>query len=409
MMFWLLALVLLASLAGIGYRQGVIRVAFSLVGILLGALLAGLLGKLIKPLVVALGASNPILAWVIAPLAVFVLISVCFKVGGFMVYQKVDVHFKYKAGDLRLALWERLNRRLGLCLGLVNGALYIILISFVIYTFGYWTVQMASADKDPRLVRILNRLAQDLQSTGFVKVAKAVSPIPQVWYDAADLAGLIYNNPLTEARLARYPAFLGLAERPEFQDMASDPQFTELLLRPAPIMEVLDQPKAQAITQNPDMLKLVWNTVVPDIKDLPIYLETGKSPKYGQEKILGRWNPNVNLAMSLLRRAKPNITSKEMQGWKRWMVASFAKTSFVAMTDQQAILKNLPGAKPAAADVAPSAGPQTLKGQWTAALDGKYQLALSGGGKDQSLMAKVDGDRLTIGAEGMELAFDRED
>jgi hypothetical protein len=409
MMFWLLALVLLASLAGIGYRQGVIRVAFSLVGILLGALLAGPLSKLIKPLVVALGVSNPIMAWVIAPLVVFVLLSIAFKVGGFMVYQKVDVHFKYHAGDLRMALWERLNHRLGLCLGLVNGALYIILISFVIYTFGYWTVQMASADKDPRLVRMLNRLAQDQQSTGFTKVARAVSPIPQIWSDAADLAGLIYNNPLIEARLARYPAFLGLAERPEFQDMASDPQFTELLLRPAPIMEVLDQPKAQAITQNPDMLKLIWNTVIPDIKDLPIYLETGKSPKYGQEKILGRWNFNVNFTMSLLRRAKPNISSKEMQGWKRWMVASFANTSFVAMTDQQAILKNLPAVRPAAAGVAPTAGPQTLKGQWTAAQEGKYQLALSGGARDQSLMAKTEGDRLTIGVEGMELVFDRED
>ena len=124
--------------------------------------------------------------------------------------------------------------------------------------------------------------------------------------------------------------------------MASDSQFTELLLRPAPIMEVLDHPKAQAITQNPDMLKLIWTTVVPDIKDLPVYLETGKSPKYDPEKILGRWNFNVNVTMSLLRRAKPNISSKEMQGWKKWMMASFAKTSFVAMTDHQAILKNLP-------------------------------------------------------------------
>ncbi len=193
--------------------------------------------------------------------------------------------------------------------------------------------------------------------------------------------------------------------------MASDSQFSELLLRPAPIMEMLDQPKAQAITQNPEMLKLIWATVAPDMKDLPIYLETGKSPKYGQEKILGRWNFNVNLTMNLLRRAKPNITSKEMQGWKRWMVASFAKTSFVAMTDQQAILKNLPMARPTAAGVAPTAaGPQTLKGQWTEALEGKYQLAISGQVRMLSLAAKTDGDRLTIGGvEGMDLVFDRED
>jgi hypothetical protein len=408
MMFWLLALLLLASLAGIGYRQGAIRVAFALIGILLGALLAGPLSKLVKPLLLVFGVKNPLLAWVLAPLLVFLVISILFKIPGFMVHQKVDVHFKYHAGDLRLALWERLSHRLGLCLGLVNGALYLILISFVIFTFGYWTVQMASSDKDPKLVRILNGLAQDLQSTGFAKVARAVSPMREIWYDTADLAGLIYNNPLSEARLARYPAFLGLAERPEFQDMASDTQFTELLLRPAPIMEVLDHPKAQAIIQNPELLKMIWATVAPDLKDLPIFLDTCKSPKYDLERILGRWNFNVNVTMSLLRRTKPNITSKEMQNWKRWMVAAFAKTSFVAMTDHQAILKNVPQVRLPVPGAAPSGGPQTLKGQWKD-LDGKYQLALSSGAKAEVLTATIEGDRLTVGGEGLGLAFDRED
>jgi uncharacterized membrane protein required for colicin V production len=408
MMLWLLALVLLASLAGIGYRQGVIRVAFSFVGILLGALLAGPLGKLIKPLFVTLGVKNPTLAWLLAPLVIFLLISIIFKVAAYMVHQKVDVHFKYHAGDLRLALWERLSHRLGLCLGLLNGALYLILLSFVIYSFGYWTVQMASDDKDPKLARVLSHLAQDLQSTGFAKVARAVDPMPQVWYDSADLAGLIYYNPLSGARLARYPAFLGLAERREFQDMASDSQFTEMLLRREPIMTVLDHPKAQAILQNPDLMKLIWATVVPDIKEVPTFLATCKSSKYDSEKILGRWNFNANAASGLFRRAKPNISSKEMQNWKKWMVSAFGKTSFVAMTDHQVILKNVPQLRLPVAGAAPSSGPQTMKGQWKD-LDGKYQLALSGGSKEELLTATIEGDRLTIGAEGMDLVFDRED
>ena len=407
-MFWVLALVLLASLAGVGYRQGVIRVAFSLVGILLGALLAGPLGKLVRPLLVGLGLKTPPLAWLLAPVVVFVVISVIFKVAGLMAHQKVDVHFKYHAGDLRLALWERLSRRLGLCLGLVNGALYLILLAFVIYPLSYWTFQMATSDNDPRSVRIFNRLGQDLQTSGFARVARAIDPMPRVWYDAADLAGLIYNNPLLEARLARYPAFLGLAERPEFQDMANDPQFTELLLRREPIMKVLDYPKAQAIIQNPDLLKLTWTTVVADLDDLRTFLETGKSPKYDPERILGRWTFNVNAAMGLFRRAKPTISSTEMQKWKKWMVMVFAKTSFVAMTDHQAILKNMPPIRAPGAGAAPGGGSQTLKGQWQN-LDGKYQLSLSGGGRDEPLTAAVEGDRLTIGAEGMGLVFDRED
>src|SRR5512137_2186480 len=133
MLFWLLALVLLASLAGIGYRQGAIRVACSFLGILFGALLAGLLARPIKPLLISLGLKTPALAWLLAPVVAFVVISIIFKIAGYMVHQKVDVHFKYHAGDLRLARWERLSHRLGLCLGLANGALYLILISAVIY------------------------------------------------------------------------------------------------------------------------------------------------------------------------------------------------------------------------------------------------------------------------------------
>ncbi len=407
-MFWLLAVVLLASLAGIGFRQGAIRVAFSLVGILLGALLAGPLGKLIKPLLVVFGVKNPTLAWVLAPLVAFLVISTIFKIAAYMVHQKVDVYFKYHSGDLRLALWDRLSRRLGLCLGLVNGALYIILISFVIYAFSYWTFQMATDDKDPKMVRLLNRLGQDLQSSGFAKVARAIDPMPQVWYDSADLAGLIYNNSLLEARLARYPAFLGLGERPEFQDIATDAQFTELRQRREPIMTLLDYPKTKTILQNPDLLKSIWATVVPDLKDLHSFLETGKSAKYDPERILGRWTFNSRVTVGLLRKAKPNITSKEMLKWRTWMEAAFAKTSFVAMTDNQAILKNVPQIRLPTAAAAPTGGPQTLKGQWKGG-DGKYLLNLSGGVKDEQLNAMVEGDRLTITGEGTGLVFQRED
>jgi len=55
MTIWLLAILLLASLAGMGYRQGAVRVAFSFVGILMGALLAPLLGKLVAPVFKAVG------------------------------------------------------------------------------------------------------------------------------------------------------------------------------------------------------------------------------------------------------------------------------------------------------------------------------------------------------------------
>jgi uncharacterized membrane protein required for colicin V production len=254
MTIWLLAVVLLASLAGMGYRQGAIRVAFALLGIVFGALLAVPLGRLLKPLLVILGLKNPVMAWVLAPLIVFLAISLLFKVGGRMAHMKADVYYKYKAGDLRLALWERLNRRLGLSLGVLNGTVYLILVAFVIYAASYWTVQIATSDTDPRAIRWASQLGKDLERTGLHKVARAVDGLSPAFYEAADFAGLIYHNPLAEARLSRYPGFLALAERPEFRDLGSDTEFANLRAGRKPIRDTLDYPKVQAITGNPDEL-----------------------------------------------------------------------------------------------------------------------------------------------------------
>jgi len=407
-MIWLLALVLMAALAALGYRQGAIRVGFSFVGIVVGALLGPLLGKLLQPVLVALGLNNPTLLWLLGPLVVFVLVSIIFKAAALPVHQKVDVHYRYHAGDLRPVLWARLNRRLGLCLGLLNATAYLILLCFGFYVLSYWTFQMASPDQDPTSLKLLNRFGQSLQSSGFAKVARAVERFPQEWYDAADLAGIIYNNPLSEARLSRYPAFLGLAEMPEFKDLGSDKDFAELRQRRAPLMDVIHYPRIDSMLKNPGLARLVWNTVAPDMKDLRIFLETGQSPKYASERILGRWEFDVHSVVNIARRLKPNMAAKELQALRRYLTAAFEKTSFVAMTDHQARLKNVPQLRLPTAGAAPSLATQTLEGKWDNQ-GGKYHLSMSGGGQ-QELTATVEGDRLTINAvEGMNLVFNRED
>src|SRR5262245_8197742 len=98
MTIWLLAVVLLASVAALGLRQGVVRVAFSFVGIVVGALLAVPLGRLVGRLLVPLGVKDPVLVWALAPIIVFVIVSLIFKGVAVAVHQKVDVYYKYHAG-----------------------------------------------------------------------------------------------------------------------------------------------------------------------------------------------------------------------------------------------------------------------------------------------------------------------
>ena len=94
MTIWLLAALLLASLAGLGLRQGVIRVAFSLLGILTGALLANPLAHWVKPGLAAIGVRNPVCLWLVPPVIVFVAILAVFKAAGFAVHRKTELFYK---------------------------------------------------------------------------------------------------------------------------------------------------------------------------------------------------------------------------------------------------------------------------------------------------------------------------
>jgi hypothetical protein len=404
MTIWILALLLLASVAAMGYRQGAVRVAFSLGGILMGSILALPLARLIKPLVSICGVQSPVLLWLLPPCVVFLLVLTVFKAGGFMVHQKVEVFQKYHNGELRLALWERLSRRLGLCLGLLNGSSYLVLLSLLVYLLSYWTYQISAGEAESKGVRLLNRLGADLQASGLNRVARAVDRTPGAVYDAADAIGLIYHNDLLEARLARYPAFLGLGERAEFKDIAGDAQFAELRQKQVPLFELLDHPKMQAILNNPDVFKLVCDTVAANLADLTNYLQTGKSAKYDAEPVLGRWDFDVSGAILLLRKNNPKISSQEMQRYRNWVGQSFAKATLLATTENQVFLKDFPNLKGGSG----ASGWRNLHGEWKNT-DGNYTFSYNDEGKSQEVSATVQGDRLSVITPLLTLVFQRED
>ena len=120
MTIWLITILLLPCIAAIGYQQGAIRASMSFFGIVIAAMLASVVGKIFNPLLGIFGVTSPLLLWALPPMLGFLLVLTLAKVSGFMIHQKVDVYYKYKAGDLRLSLWDRINSRLGACVGLLN-------------------------------------------------------------------------------------------------------------------------------------------------------------------------------------------------------------------------------------------------------------------------------------------------
>jgi len=403
MFIWIFALLLFAACIALGHKLGAINAAFTFVGIVFAGLLAVPLGGLVKHLLAHVGIQNETLAWAVAPIVTFFIILTLFKATGFFVHRKVEVYYKYKAGDLRLALWERLNARLGACIGTLNGTAYLVLASFVIFNFSYWTAQVMASDNETRTTKFINHLGNDLQSTGLDKAGHSLAAMPENFYKVADLAGLIAQNPQLSDRLGRYPAFISLVEREDIQQLIKNSDFAAAWDAHAPMGQILNDPQFKTLLQNNDLINVVWGTVMTNLDDLTAYLKTGKSAKYDGEEILGRWDFDVSVSVAMLRQARPNIPSNEMRAIRAMWTQGFADTTFVAAGDGQAFLKNLPNFK----KQPPT--PEMWKGTWTAS-GTNYNLSLDCNGENKSMSAQIGGGRLTLKEDDKNiLIFDRED
>ena len=201
MTIWILAIFLFGFLAWMGYVKGAIRVAVMLVGLLVAARLALPLGPVLKPLVSMVGITNPYLVWLLPPLAVFILVQLIFTGDRLPGSSQGGLYYKYKADDVHRLRWERLNKRLGICVGLVAACVYLVVIGLLIGVFGYFTVQVRPAENLPLPLQLLNNGRSDFKGTGLDKIAAKVDPTPPKFYEAADIVGLVYHNPLLQSRL----------------------------------------------------------------------------------------------------------------------------------------------------------------------------------------------------------------
>ncbi|MCX7723565.1 MAG: CvpA family protein, partial [Verrucomicrobiae bacterium] len=339
-MTWLIALLLLAGCAAVGYNQGAIRAGFSFVGLLVAAFVAMPLGQPLRKLCPSLGIEEPLWVAVAPHLAAFVLVLAVFKGAAQFVHRKVYLYYKYKAGELRRALWERLNSRLGLCIGLANGAIYFVLLAMVLYPVTYLTTQTASEENDPKLLKLLNATGWDMQKTRLSHAAAALAPVPTVFYDIADLVGLIHQNPLLYGLVSRYPALLQLAEQPEFGMLADEEGVGSLLLRRAPINELIQHPSIQGVFKNRSQLETLWSQLGPNLNDFRAYLESGgDSPKYGAEKILGKWQFDNYGSIAALKRTTTNLTASYLRFMRQTYYPAARKVTLLATPDHKVYLR----------------------------------------------------------------------
>jgi hypothetical protein len=274
--------------------------------------------------------------------------------------------------------------------------------------------------------------------------------MPPRYYEAADVVGLLYQNPILIGRIAQYPPFLMTGERPEFQEIVKDTEFNQMLLSKADALSILRHPRFQAVMQNPE---IVQELLDQDLADLRTYLETGISPKYEEERILVKWRLDPYATMAQERKRRPDMSSTEMRRLKLVMTEIMPAVTVTATTDKKIVVKaegvadrlnqlfSPPAARPAEAQApdtgamsaqlaqrygigprgaapaapqsaAPAKPPTELpyavlsaQGVWDRNGD-KYQLKVQDEkGKSQTWQAVADDERLTVQGSNAVLVF----
>lgn len=336
MIIWILAVLLLGLFAAAGYFRGAIRSLVCLAGLVGATMLALPLAPLVQPLFPLIGVNNQLWVWFWPPVLVFVLILIVMGIVAFIVHRQIELHYKYKTDDLQYLRWQRMNQRMGVGIGLVEGVASLLIVGWIVYVIGYATVQVAAGEEAPLPMRLLNSARAGLAETGLDKLVAALDRTPEQYYEATDVVALVYHNPLLHSRLATYPAFFSMAERPELQDIATDTEYSEMLQRHENAQQIIEHPKTQAILKNDEILQELKQL---DLKDLLKHLETGQSPKYESEKIIGRWQMHPGASLSEIKKASPNLGGAEMNNLRKALTVFLSGMTLTATPDNRVFFK----------------------------------------------------------------------
>ena len=334
-MIWLIAILLLAVFAGLGYLKGSIQMGISVLGLFVGVMLAMPMAPMMLPIYTASGVTNMILLAVLPPITAFIVVGLVFMIIGIVVHLKVRKYFRYKTDEASQLMFKRLNARIGAAFGLVAGVFYSVVLGVGIYSAGYLTYQV-STESDPGWLKFITETRVAMDSNGLAKMAAALDPMPKKFYEVSDLIGLSHRNPLLENRYRNYPPFLKLGDRADIQEIGGDSEFHGMLVQQASLAEIMKHPLGQKVMANRELFDILVNQT--DLEDLRTYLEEGESPKYAEQRILGRWELNGNALINHTKRNTAGIKSSQMRA-VIWLVENVLDgASLIVYPDNQLVI-----------------------------------------------------------------------
>ena len=339
MLIWVVAVVLVGGFGLLGHQTGAIRWGIGFIGAALGLALAGIAGGVVSAGLAMMGVKDYIDLALLPGVIVFSLLTIIFLVIGVAAHRPVELFFKYRSDEPTRAAFERMNQAIGLFVGLISGICVFFSVGNFVYRQGYLITQVTSDNGEATPVRYIAQLRGEMESTGWARTFAAMDNSPAKYYEVSDILGILHANPLVQGRAENYPPFLALGAQQEFAEIGSDAEFLKLIQSKPALSAMLNHPKAAAVLFSPTLRETFAKV---DLKDFRKYLETGISPRYEDEKILGRWRMDPGTVFTQLKRERLNLSPAEMRSIRAALGPILSGATLVAYTDGRFSIKIAP-------------------------------------------------------------------
>jgi len=346
------------------YFKGGINALVTLLGVILAVNLSGWFGSMAFqwmgdkwwPI-----DANPFWNRAVPIVAGFITLVVIFSIIGIVANIMVRKRLEAQWEEYRLENFKAMNRKFGLCVGLIMATVYSVMALTLTYQLGNFTLPFRNDESDPRLLKMLNEAREQLDDTPFVKLAAVYDNTPELHYEVRDILVLLLNNnaKTLEEHMRAYPGFYSLPETDEIKgllgidedeededegddpwqdtvevDNSSDESLYEMwkaqggaysggglslpkLLSNSEVVSAVNEryEELMAIEPNSDEEKKLL-AFMGDIRDF-FSMDPdkgGKSELYGKDVIVGRWQFAPNVSLRENKKIRTSISVDEMRG-----------------------------------------------------------------------------------------------
>ncbi len=342
MTIWILGAILIGGVAALGRQIGSIRIGVSAIGAIVAYVGTLFLAPIVKPQMATVGLTNPITVWWLTPLVVFIVLFLVMNGVAQGIYMKVNLFFQYRAKEDARMRFQKMDDNVGLALGVLNGCVLLSIISVPIYVVGHVTVQFKS-DNDPFHYSIISKMRTDLSSTGLDKIARALAPDTEELFRMADTVSLIYHNPSVQDFLPEYPPFYSLAESEDIQTILEDEEYSGLITQKGSLAKIFESETTLGLLENGEFMSVVQNL---DYEDFSEFIETGVSPMFKDDPIVGKWKIDVGRSVRDYGRKYPQLRPAILGRVPGYVNARWRDLTLIVAPDNTAFLKGGDGKFP---------------------------------------------------------------